>query len=250
MKKVLFILSAIVLMTAIMPVANAQLKTRKEIRLDRKKRKQALKLMTEKATKEARKKEKEMSKVYGWREFPGSKPLAKMFQESWLKMEEKKEDANFNETNAYIWGIGNGVAATKSAAKMQAIELAKIELAGLVKSHVAALTSSNMANAQLSGTDAETTQSIVQSAKIITSAKLSNLQPVVLLLRTKIPKKGLKQSAGNKRESQLKPGMSEVQATVFYDLYQLDFQVRDAIKTELKEKLKDNEAELKKLMDM
>ena len=251
MKKALLILSAIFLITAIMPtLAEAQLKTRKEIRLERKKRKQALNKLKDKAIREARKKANEYEKVYGWREYPGGKPIAKMLEESWLKMEEKKTDADFNETNAYIWGVGNGVAASNSAAKMQAISLAKIELAGLVKSHVAALTTSNIANSQLSNIDAETTQSIVQSAKIITAAKLNNLVPVVVLMRTKIPRKGLKESSGKKRQKQLKPGMTEVQVTLFYDLYQLDFQVRDAIKNELKEKLKDNEEELKKLMDL
>ena len=251
MKKALLILSAIFLMTAIMPtLADAQLKTRKELKLERKKRKQALNKLKDKSIKAARQKAKEYNKKFGWREFPGGNRIDKMIEESWLKMNEKKTDDNFNETNAYVWGIGNSVAQTKSAAKMEAIARAKIELAGLVKSHVAALTTSNIANSQLSNIDAETTQSIVQSAKIITAAKLNNLVPVVVLMRTKIPRKGLKESSGKKGEKQLKPGMTEVQATVFYDLYQLDFQVRDAIKNGLKEKLKDNEAELKKLMDL
>jgi len=251
MKKALLILSAFFLMTAIMPtLVDAQVKSRKEIRESRLVRKKALKQLKEKAIKEARKKEKEYRKVYGWRELEGSKPIAKMLQDSWLKQEEKKTDADFNETNAYIWATGNGVAATQSAAKMQAMELAKVEIAGLIKSHVAALTTSNIANAQLSNIDATTTQSIVQSAKTITSATLSNIKPVVILMRKEIPRKGLKKASGKKREKQLKAGMTEVQVMLFYDLYQLDFQVRDAIKNELKDKLKDNEAELKKLMGL
>ena len=129
---------------------------------------------------------------------------------------------------------------------MQAIELAKVELAGQLKTHVAALTTSNIANAQLSGVDAETEQLIVQSAKSITSATLTQLKPIIVLFRSAIPKKERKKN----NKQQLAPGTVEVQAMLFYDLYQADIQTRDAIKKELKEKMKDNEDELKKLMDL
>jgi hypothetical protein len=98
----------------------------------------------------------------------------------------------------------------------------------------------------LSSVSAEIEQSIVQSAKSITSATLTQTKPLVLLYRNMIPKKELKKN----NKQQLAPGTVEVQVMLFYDLYQADFQTRDAIKTELKEKMKDNEEELKKIMDM
>ncbi|MBN2756274.1 MAG: hypothetical protein JXR51_03780 [Bacteroidales bacterium] len=243
MKKALVILSALFLLVTILPnMADAQIKTRKELN---KERKELRKKVTEKATKQARKMEKEIEKE-GWRVFPGAVPIAKMLDDSWMKQYEMKLNDDGAETNAYIWSTGNGVAKTKSAAQMQAIELAKVELAGKLKTFVAALTTSNIANAQLSGVDAETEMSIVQSAKSITSATLTQTKPVVLLYRTKIPKKELKQN----NKQQLTAGTVEVQVMLFYDLYQADFEVRDAIKAELKDKLKDNEEELKKLMDL
>jgi len=243
MKKALLILSAIFLMVSIMPsVADAQVKSRRQLN---KERKQLRKKIKEKATKQARKMEKQMEKE-GWRIMPGAVPIAKMMDESWMKQYEMRLNDDGSETNAYIWATGNGVAKTKSAAKMQAMELAKVELAGMLKTHVAALTTSNIANAQLSGVDAETEMSIVQSAKSITSATLKNTKPVVFLYRSKIPRKELKKN----NKQQLAAGAVEIQVMLFYDLYQVDFQTRDAIKTELKEKLKDNEAELKKLMDL
>lgn len=244
MKKALLILSVLFLLFTIMPTEGfSQIKTRRQLNKERKVLRKKIK---EKALKKARKEAKRLGKEEGWRIFPGAVLLDKMLEDSWMKQYEMKLNNDMSETNAYIWATGNGVSKTKSAGKMQAMELAKVELAGQLKTHVAALTTSNIANAQLSGVDAETEMSIVQSAKSITSATLTQVKPTVVLYRTKIPRKELKK---NNRQ-QLTPGTVEVQVMLFYDLYQVDIQTREAIKQELKDKLKDNEAELKKLMDL
>ena len=244
MKKALLILSALFLLFTVMPTEGfGQVKTRNQLK---KERKQLRSRVKDKALKKARKEAKRLEKEEGWRVFPGDRPLDKMLEDSWMKQYEMKLNNDMSETNAYIWATGNGVSKTKSAGKMQAMELAKVELAGQMKTHVTALTTSNIANAQLSSVDAETEMSIVQSAKSITSATLTQVKPTVVLYRTKLPKKELKQN----NRMQLAPGTVEVQVMLFYDLYQVDIQTRDAIKKELKDKLKDNEEELKKLMDL
>lgn len=224
-------------------------KTRKELMKEREMWRDRVK---EKAIKEARREAKELEELGGWQVPPGERPMAKMLEESWTKMEMKKVDYETGEErDAFIWASGNGVASNKTAAQMQAIEMAKVELAGKLQTEVAALVSANVANAQLSSVDAESLTEVVQSAKTITSATLTNVKPVVLLMRTSIPKKGLKKMPKDKRASaQLKPGMVEVQATLFYDLYQADIQVRETIKQTLKEKVKDNEEDLRRLMGM
>jgi len=228
--------------------ASAQ-KSRKELMKEREMWKDRVK---DKAMKQARKEAKELEKYGGWEVAPGERPLDKMLEESWIKMEMKKVDPEtFEEKDAYIWATGNGVASNKTAAQMQAIEMAKIELAGKLESKVASLVTANIANAQLSSTNAESIAEVVQSAKTMTAATLKNVKPVVLLSRRSIPKKGLKKMTKDVRKAnQLKPGMIEVQVTLFYDLYQADVQVRDAIKKTLKDKLKDNEDDLKKLMGL
>ncbi len=244
MKKALLILSALFLLFTVMPTEGfGQVKTRNQLKKERKRLRSRVK---DKALKKARKEAKRLEKEEGWRVFPGDRPLDKMLEDSWMKQYEMKLNNDMSETNAYIWATGNGVSKTKSAGKMQAMELAKVELAGQMKTHVTALTTSNIANAQLSSVDAETEMSIVQSAKSITSATLTQVKPTVVLYRTKLPKKELKQN----NRKQLAPGTVEVQVMLFYDLYQVDIQTRDAIKKELKDKLKDNEEELKKLMDL
>ncbi|MFN8258762.1 MAG: hypothetical protein U0W24_23945 [Bacteroidales bacterium] len=245
MKKALVIFSALFLLITLAQTQGlAQLKTRKELQ---KERNELRKQIKEKAVKQARKEAERLQKEEGWNVFPGELPLEKQLEEAWEKQYEMKQNPDGTQANAYIWSTGNAVAQTNSAAKMQAVELAKVELAGQLKTYVAALTTSNIANAQLSGVDAETEQSIVQSAKSITSATLTQIKPIVVLYRKQIPKKELKKNAN---KMQLAPGTVEVQTMLFYDLYQVDFTTRDAIKTELKDKLKDNEQELKKLMDL
>ncbi len=249
MKKLLFIMSALFLLVSFTP-NEVEAQTKKQIRKTRKamlaKRKQYRKLIKDKAVRQARKEAKRLQKEEGWRVFPGALPLDKSLEKVWMYQYEQKPADDGTMGNAYIWSTNNGVAKTKSAAKMQAVEFAKVELAGQLKTHVAALTTSNIANAQLSGIDAETTQSIVQTAKSITSATLTNTKPSLILYRTKIPRKELRKN----NKQQLTPGTVEVQVMLFYDLYQADFQTRDAIKQELKDKLKNNEAELKKIMDL
>lgn len=252
MKKLVVLFT--VLFTAVLAMqsfdASAQkYKTRKELM---KEKKEMRKLVKEKALKKARKEAKRLVKFEGWQVFPGERPMAKMLEESWIRMEMKKEDPETFETkDAYIWATGNGLARNKSAAQMQAIELAKVELAGKLKTEVASLVSASVANAQLSTVDSESVTEIVQNAKTITSAKLSNVKPVVLLYRTAIPKKGLKKySKAERKARQIKPGNVEVQVTLFYDLYQAEVQVRNEVKKGLKDKLKDNESDLKKLMGM
>ncbi len=244
MKNSVIILSALFIFFAFAEIGiNAQVKTRKQLK---KERKDQRKRVGQKALKKARKEAKRLSKHHGWSVAPGDKPLDKMLESSWMKQYEVRENDDMSETEAYIWATGNGVAKTKSAAKMQAMEMAKIELAGQLETKVAALTTTNIGNAQLSTIDAETEQNIVKSAKSITGARLTNIKPVVILYRTRIPRKGLK--ANNKQ--QLKPGTVEVQVMLFYDLYQAEIQVRETIKKELKDKLKGNEEELKKLMKL
>jgi hypothetical protein len=206
----------------------------------------------DKAIKSARKEAEELEEVGGWQVPPGERPLAKMLEESWIKQEMKKIDLTTGEEkDAFIWASGNGVASNKTAAQMQAMEMAKIELAGKLETQVASLVSANVANAQLSNVDAESIAEVVQSAKTITSAKLKDVKPVVLLYRSQIPKKGMKKiMKENRAASQLKPGMTEVQVTLFYDLYQTDIQVREQIKQDLKDKVKGNEEDLRKLMGM
>ena len=160
MKKALVIFSALFLLFTLIPSEGfAQLKSRKELNKERKDLRDKVK---DKALKKARQEAERLEKEEGWKVFPGDVPLDKMLEQSWMNQYEMKQNPDGNQTNAYIWSSGNAVAQTESAAKMQAVELAKVDLAGQLKTYVAALTTSNIANSQISGVNAETEQSIVQ----------------------------------------------------------------------------------------
>jgi len=242
MKKVTQLLIIVLILSIFTNAATAQ-KTPKDIKKQRNEQRAKIK---GKAVKEARKEGKRLEKKEGWSVFPGALPISKQLEDSWMKKYEMKVNDDGSQTNAYVYATGSGVAKTKSAAKMKATDDARVQLAQQMNSYVTALTTSNIANAQLSTIDAETIDEVVQTAKTVTVANLKNVQPVFVIYRTKIPKSELRKSSGG----QLKPGNVEVSVELFYDLYQLNDEVKETIKKELKTKLENNEEELNKLMKM
>jgi hypothetical protein len=245
MKTQLSIIFILTLFLFLMPnkVLLGQVKTVKEMK---KERKQKLKVLKQKAIRVARKEAKRMEKEEGWRTFAGDLPLEKQLENAWIKENEMRINDDMSESNAYISSLGIGVSKSQSGAKMQAIERAKIEIAGKLNTYVAAITKSNIANTQLSIVDAETVDEIIQSSRSVTSATLKNLESVVVVFRSKIPRKELR----NNNKQQLAPGTVEVQVRVYYDLYQAEIQVRNEIVKGLKDKVDATEEELKKMMGL
>jgi len=245
MKTQLSIIFILTLFLFLMPnkVLLGQVKTVKEMK---KERKQKLKVLRQKAIRVARKEAKRMEKEEGWRTFAGDLPLEKQLENAWIKENEMRINDDMSESNAYISSLGIGVSKSQSGAKMQAIERAKIEIAGKLNTYVAAITKSNIANTQLSIVDAETVDEIIQSSRSVTSATLKNLESVVVVFRSKIPRKELR----NNNKQQLAPGAVEVQVRVYYDLYQAEIQVRNEIVKGLKDKVDATEEELKKMMGL
>jgi hypothetical protein len=180
-----------------------------------------------KASKEARKESKKLSKE-GWQVTPGSLPLSKELENSWLKQVMVDE----NGKPKYINADGNAVAETKSAAEMQAIELGKLQLAGLIQTNFGSLISANVGNAQLSTQDAASVTQIVQSAKNTIAMELGYVDPSFKLFR------------------EIGKDKVEVQVRLFYDVKQSLEIAKKVVREELKDKLKINEEQLEKLMDI
>lgn len=99
------------------------------------------------ARKEARKKRKE-----GYFVAPGALPMDKQLEKAFVK--QIMEDENGYPT--YIIASGNSVAGSQNAAKIQAMETAKLVLAGTITTNVAALIENNIANEQFTREEAET----------------------------------------------------------------------------------------------
>lgn len=181
--------------------------------------------LKDKAIREARKEARSMEKD-GWAVAPGSLPLAKVLENTWMKQVTQDDNGNVK----YIYADGNAVAETKSVAEMQAIELGKLQLAGLIQTNMSSLISANIGNAQLSTQDAASVTEIVQSAKNMIAMELGYVDPSFKLFR-------------NMGKDKI-----EVQVRLFYDTKQSLEIAKKVVRQELKDKLKLNEEKLEKLM--
>jgi hypothetical protein len=181
--------------------------------------------LKDKAIKEARKEAKKMEKD-GWGVAPGSLPLSKILENTWMKQVMVDDNNNVK----YIYADGNAVAETKSAAEMQAIELGKLQLAGLIQTNMSSLISANVGNSQLTTQEAASVTEVIQSAKNIIAMELGYVDPSFKLFR----------SVGKDRV--------EVQVRLFYDTKQSLEIAKKAVRQELKDKLKLNEDKLEKIM--
>jgi hypothetical protein len=189
--------------------------TTKELRKD----------LKERAIREARKEARKMEKD-GWSVAPGSIPIAKIIENTWMKQVMVDENNNVR----YVYADGNAVAESKSAGEMQAIELGKLQLAGLIQTNMSSLISANVGNAQLSTQEAASVTEVVQSAKNMIAMELGYVDPSFKLFRP------------------IGKDKIEVQVRLFYDVKQSLEIAKKVVRQELKDKLKLNEEKLEKIM--
>jgi hypothetical protein len=140
--------------------------------------KELKKEIKDKAVKEARKEAKKFKKE-GYYVAPGALPMDKQIEKAWMKQYEEDESGY----TKYIVATGNSVANSQSAAKLQATELAKIELAGTISTQVAALIETSIANEQLSTEEAATVTKTVAAAKNIIAQEIGRIIPLFEIYR-------------------------------------------------------------------
>lgn len=162
MKKLILIITLFFAASALMPVMSQT--SAKESEKDLKKR--SIKM----ARKEAKKKTKE-----GYFVAPGALPMDKQLEKAFIK-QNMEDDKGYPK---YIVASGNSVAGTQTAAKIQAMETAKLTLAGTISTDVAALIESNIANEQLTREEAATITKTVAASKNIIAQELGRIIPLV-----------------------------------------------------------------------
>ena len=124
--------------------------------------------------KESKKYEKE-----GYRPFVGQMPINQQLDKSY-RMQNEADDSGFP---MWIIATGSSVGSTQAAADMQAMELGKSRLVGLIETNFRAVVENTVANDQLSSTEAvSVTKSIEVSANRV-SKKLGMIVPVVKIYR-------------------------------------------------------------------
>lgn len=174
MKKTIFGLIALMLVS-VSGLSYAQTKSEKEQRKERQElAKASKKELNEKASKSARKEAKNLKKE-GWKTAPGALPLDKQLDKSYM-MQFQYDADGFPQ---FIMAEGMSTAGNYDAAKMQALELAKQNLAGQIQTEITALVENTVANEQMEQGDAATVTKSVLASKNLISQSIYWVVPVV-----------------------------------------------------------------------
>jgi len=180
-----------------------------------------------KAMKEARKQSKKMKKD-GWDVAPGSLPMEKALERSWSMLLDYDEEGK----KKFLDADGNAVAESKSAADLQALELAKLNLAGQIETQVAALIEASVANQQLTREEAASVTKVVAGSKNMIKNVINEVDPVYKVYR----------EVGRKNV--------EVQLKIFYDRENAMNGAKKVLKTKLEEETNIIHEKLDNILDL
>lgn len=152
----------------------------KEIRKERQEiRKLSRAELNEKVSKAARKDAKKFAKE-GWLVSPGALPIEKQLDKSYMMQMEYDEEI----FPKYIMAQAQSIGGNYDAAKMQALELAKQNLAGQIQTEVTALIENTIANEQMEAEQAASITRSVMSSKNLISQSIGRVFTVVEVYRT------------------------------------------------------------------
>lgn len=141
--------------------------------------KAAEKELKSRTLKKARKEAKQLKRD-GYGVAPGALPIDKQVEMSWIRSIEMDEESGYPK---YITANGNAVGESITAAKLQANEIAKFELAGTIATNVAALIEGNIANAQLNTQEAASVTEIAGAIKNLVVQEIGRVIPLLEIYR-------------------------------------------------------------------
>ncbi len=212
MKKLFSMVAVVMAMLIATPQVNAQ--SQRDIAKERKEvAKLSKKELNERASKDARKEAKKLAKQ-GWVVSPGTLPLEKQLDRSYMMQFEYDESMY----PRYIMTDAMSIGENYDAAKMQALELAKQNLAGLIQTEITALVEGTVANKQLAAGEAASIVETVSASKNIISQSIGRILTVTECYR----------KAENKN--------TEVLVRVAYNHKMAMEQAKQAIRQELEKK--------------
>lgn len=185
MKKIMMVAMALIVACS---VCFAETSTAKQIYKERKElRKLDKKQLNEKSTKAAKKEAKRLKKE-GWVVSPGTLPLEKQLDRSYLMEMEYDE----NLYPKYIMANAQSIGENYDAAKTSALSLAITNLAGQIQTEVTALVENTVANKQLEANEAASIVETVMSSKNLISQSIGRTITVVECYR-EVKKSGNKE---------------------------------------------------------
>lgn len=120
-------------------------------------------------------------KKEGWQVAIGSLPLEDQLRKA-IKMQREE---NSSHQQRYVFGNAISAGSFYDAAKMQATELSKVDLAGKISSELTSAVNYMLSNGQISQKDAESGSKVILEGKSSFKQRLYNIQPVVEVYRTR-----------------------------------------------------------------
>ena len=212
MKKMIIFMSALALLAA-------------PLSMNADNNKAAKKQLDAKASKTARNEAKRLKKE-GWKPAPGALPIEKQLDNSFLKQQEEDELGY----PKFLMGEAMSIGENYDAAKMQALELSKQNLAGQIQTEVTALIENTVANKQLAKEEAVSITKSVIASKNLISQKIGKTIVVTELYR----------ELSNKNK--------EVLVRVAYNMQMAKEAARQAIREDLEQKGLDLHQQLDKAL--
>lgn len=197
----------------------AQVATKKEVKQVEKHEKFLNKQIKEKAIKQARKEAKRLEKQ-GYKVPVGQIPLAKQLENSWQAQYEIDGDGY----PYYFTATASTIGSNYTATQMQAVNTAKLDIAGQIQTQVNQFIEAKIANNEISSEDAVSINSFVSASKSVISNSLGRVLKLVEIYRV------------------LDNGNNEVMVTLGYNT---DLAMKEAIKA----MQKTLDADADKLMD-
>ena len=177
MKRIAFAIVALMMGSATVTV---QAQTTQELIKERKAlAKASREELNQKASKDARKEAKKLQKE-GWQVAPGALPLEKQLDKSYMMQYEFDEDM----FPKYLMGEAMSIGENYDAAKMQALELAKQNLAGQIQTEVTALIENTVANEQMEAEQAASITRSAMAAKNLISQSIGRVITVMEVYKT------------------------------------------------------------------
>ena len=128
--------------------------------------------------KDAKKESKNLKKE-GWKVPAGNPPMESQLLQAYKLQAEVSDDMQ----PKYIFGQAISGGSFYDAAKMQAIELAKAELAGNIATDLTTLVNIKLSNQQISAEKASSASEIIEKGKSLVSQKLGYTIPLIEIYR-------------------------------------------------------------------
>ena len=171
MKKILFSI-LIASLFAVNPVQAQLTKAQQKERSEQVK--QQRKELDKKASKDARNEAKRLKKE-GWKVTPGSLSLEKQVDRSMLMQYELDESGY----PLYVIGQAMSIGESYDAAKMQALELARLDAASKLQAEIAAHVENTLANEQLTDAQAASVAQTISASQSLISQSMGRIITVV-----------------------------------------------------------------------